>query len=115
MSVSVYVINLDRRPDRWEVVSKDLFRLGVAFERIAAIDARDIALEDEYLGRLIDNSKGKLISLGARACTLSHIKVMAKFLQTNHKVALILEDDVELASDLPSLLENLDWFPIHIC
>ena len=111
MSVSVYVINLDRRPDRWDAVSKDLIRLGIACERVSAIDAKNIAVEEGHLERNNDYSIRRPISIGAKACTLSHIKAMKLFLQSNSQYALILEDDVELASDLPNLLKSTNWFP----
>ena len=42
MALPVYVINLDRRPDRLEAITADLDRAGLAFERIKAIDGVSI-------------------------------------------------------------------------
>ena len=41
--IPVYVINLDRRPDRWQAISERLDRLGIEASRIAAVDAHRIA------------------------------------------------------------------------
>ena len=42
------VINLDRRPDRWEKVSEGLARAGVAAERFRAVDGRWEEVAAEY-------------------------------------------------------------------
>ncbi len=36
----IYVINLDRRPDRLAAIAADLDRLGLPFERIKAVDGQ---------------------------------------------------------------------------
>ena len=49
----VFVINLERRPDRWERISEHLRRLNIRATRVPAIDARTLAaLDGEW-------SKGK--------------------------------------------------------
>ena len=111
MQIAVYIINLDRRPERWKSVSSHLLKLGIAGERISAIDAREIATAEDLPIGSNSNISENLISRGDRACALSHIKAMEKFLQSDNEFALILEDDVELASDLPELLRNTDWIP----
>jgi GT2 family glycosyltransferase/GR25 family glycosyltransferase involved in LPS biosynthesis len=44
----VYVLNLDRRPDRLATVSAHLKRLGIPFERYAAVDGRAKPHIDEW-------------------------------------------------------------------
>src|SRR5262249_34971533 len=43
----VFVINLDRRPDRWQRVARRLERAGISAERVTAVDgtAPDVAAE----------------------------------------------------------------------
>ena len=94
----VYVINLDRRPDRWAAMKERLNRLGIAFERIPALDAQDLA---ETLGR----------DAAAFACPRSHAVALRAFLATDRPAALILEDDVELAEDTGRLLHGTGWWP----
>ncbi len=94
LGLPVYVINLDRRADRWAAISADMARLGIQATRIAAIDARDLASGS-----------------GEEACTLSHRKALEAFLATAHPVALILEDDAELADDIPAMLRSQEWWP----
>ena len=38
---------------------------------------------------------------------------MSAFLRTKARAALILEDDIYLASDLSGVLESVDWWPHH--
>ncbi len=108
MRASVYVINLDRRSDRLVAVSNQLMRLGIAFERIQAIDAKELFSGKEHIEL---KSPLHLIAQGAVACKMSHIKALQTFLRSDSEFALILEDDVRLANDLPALLECADWFP----
>ena len=63
-----FVINLDRRPDRWVTVSKHLAEQGIAVTRFPAIDG------------------------GWKGCRDSHLAVMEKC--KDKDVFMILEDDV---------------------
>ena len=95
----VYVINLDRRPDRWATISENLARLDLAAERITAVDARALPPQSAK------------IDLGAVACARSHAIAMTRLLDSSAPASLILEDDVEVATDTPALLESTDWWP----
>lgn len=99
----VYVINLDRRPDRMATMAAQLDLLGLPFERIPAVDAS--TLPD---GEAVH--KPPYMDLGARACLLSHGRALWRFKATDQPAALILEDDVELARDLPQLCESVEWW-----
>lgn len=70
----IYIINLDRRTDRWDTVSQELRKTGIAdrTERISGID----------------NGNAKL------GCTLSHLKALEKAIHDEALRPLILEDDV---------------------
>ena len=94
----VYVINLDRRPDRWGTLSARCDKLGIRVERVPAIDARTI------------ERSGSLTS-GEAACAMSHCKALRAFLATDRPAAMVLEDDVEMASDMIALLRGIDWWP----
>lgn len=98
-TIPAYVINLDRRPDRWAIISENLHRIGVRVERIAAVDARLLGQQE------------RRVDVGALACAWSHRKAMQAFLDTDAPAALILEDDAELADDTASLLASTEWWP----
>ena len=111
MTLPVFVINLDRRPDRWEAMSAQLDRLGIGAVRIPAVDGRLLAAQEERDRGRNGNPPGRDLSLGETACVWSHRDALRAFLDTGERAALILEDDVELAPDTPSLLESVDWWP----
>ena len=100
----VYVVNLDRRLDRWKMISAQLDGLGMAFERIAATDA-DTLPDDGAVNR------PPFLDMGARACLMSHRRALLAFLASDREAALILEDDVRLASDVPALCQSTEWWP----
>ena len=101
MAIPVYVINLDRRPDRLAIVTDNLDRIGLSFTRIRAID-----------GQTLDSDPAtRRMGAGHVACCRSHYKAMAALLETGAPAALILEDDVEVSPAVPALLASLDWWP----
>ena len=97
----VFIINLDRRPDRWKVMSAQLDRLGIEALRIAAIDKENLA-GDPALLRL---------GAGHVACARSHYKAMQALVDCGAPAALILEDDVEIGDSVPGLIASLGWWP----
>lgn len=105
MALPIYVINLDRRPDRLAAITADLDRLGLAFERIKAIDGRE--LQD-------DLGPEPLLNLAEKACVLSHAKALRRLLESDHPAALILEDDAELGEGLMHLCYSVDWWPAGV-
>ena len=100
----VYVVNLDRRPDRWAFMSEQFDRFGIEATRIPAIDAQSLHASEQW---------GKIwhYSLGGQAGILSLTKALIELLGSGAPAALMLEDDVELAADTPTLLEGMDWWP----
>ena len=101
-TLPVFVINLDRRPDRWEAMSAQMDRLGIEATRIAAIDKHRLRIDDPSLDRMGD---------GHVACLHSHCRAMEAFLDTDAAAALIMEDDVEIGAELPELIADLSWWP----
>lgn len=108
--IGIYVINLDSRQDRWEKLAGQLDALGLDYRRVAAVDGTTIS--DEELARHFPR-KGPLGQLGRgdMACTLSHFRAMRVFLESDKRLALVLEDDVVLAQDLPEIVHSFEWWP----
>ena len=107
----VFVINLDRRPDRWAMMSEQLDRLGIEATRIPAVDARLLAAQEEWERTTNGNPPFWRINLGAAAGMLGHSEAMNDLLGSDAPAVLILEDDAELASDTPALLDDVVWWP----
>jgi len=114
MPLPTWVINLDRRPDRWQAASLQLAKIGIAASRLSAVDGCDPAVMHD-IERRIPKPKRKGVfrplSVSEVAHAMSHRKALKEFLLTEHPAALILEDDVAVSSDLPSLLHSVDWWP----
>lgn len=113
MTLPVFVINLDRRPDRWAAMSAQLDRLGIEATRVAGIDGRLLVDQDRW-EHGNDNQPDRIVGIGDEACTLSHYKALSAFLMTDAPAALILEDDTELSPDTPGLLSDMDWWPSQL-
>lgn len=119
----IYIINLDRKPDRWHQVSRELkrikSRLGTSLlnisRRFSAIDARyfdgkidnntlrpyfsladQLQVEPNPLVRVDAYSKALRIEMTPQeiAVALSHIEVWKLVAASNVSYTLILEDDV---------------------
>ena len=99
----IFVINLDRRPDRLASITTALGRIGLHFERVVAIDAKNLPLP-EYACRAL--------GVGEQACLMSHHRALERFLASDAVATLILEDDVEISPDLPRVLQSTAWWPV---
>ena len=110
-ALTAYVINLARRPDRWDRMAGHLAERGLS--RVIRVDACDAqTAEPEVLDRVIARG-GPLGALGKgdRACTVSHTLAWAQFLDSDASHGLFLEDDVWLAADIAQTLADPGWIP----
>jgi len=109
----VFIINLDRREDRWVQISKHLKELNCHnFLRIAAVDGLN---EPKELARKvlpIDNENPHYLPTKRQMCVLgclkSHLKALKLASQFFGKIdkALILEDDCFFIDSASSVLEQ---------
>src|SRR5258706_14773597 len=103
-------INLPRRQDRLQFMTGQLERLGIAFTRVDAIDAKEVD-EADFAGVFAADGKYGRIPKGDMCCTLSHVRVWNAFMESGAEYGLVLEDDVELHADSSALLGDLAWLP----
>src|SRR5262245_6279455 len=107
--LQTWVINLDRAPERLQRIGTQLDRLGIAWQRLPAVDARALSpaqraqLDEPAYRRL----HGKDPVLGEVGCYLSHLEVMRRFLAGDAEFALVFEDDALLRDSLPAVLAGL--------
>ncbi|EPY21041.1 glycosyltransferase family-like protein [Strigomonas culicis] len=115
-----YVLNLDRRPDRWQHTQQELQKAklakkfftdatpAVAVERVSGVDGctldpaqlhRDGVLTDRGYERfqlpLEEKLFGMDLTRGAIGCALGHRAVWERIRARGQQCALVLEDDVE--------------------
>ena len=97
MAGKVYLINLDRHPERLAHMQAQL--AGIAFERIAAVDGADDPEMTDGLTRF------------ERACLASHRNAWRLFLASANEHAYFLEDDLHIRPDLAALVCDESWIP----
>ena len=104
------VINLDRSTARLAHISGQLGALNIAFERLAAIDGRDIDPDatPHFSRGEYERRHGKEPTPGEIGCFLSHIEAMRRFLATEASFCLVLEDDAALHGDIADVLRGLE-------
>jgi glycosyl transferase, family 25 len=95
--MKIYVINLDRHPERLAHMRKQLD--GVAFERVSAVDGTKRPPTTKGLTRF------------ELACLESHRTVWRKFLASADSLACFLEDDVHVQPGFAPLLSGTEWTP----
>ncbi|WP_040591857.1 glycosyltransferase family 25 protein [Mesorhizobium metallidurans] len=104
------VINLDRSRDRLAHMTAEFARIGVGFERFAAIDARnrpDLALMPLRVKR-----KSPLRMTDAEiACLLSHRACWAIIATGDAAYGAIFEDDIVFSAKAGALLADTGWIP----
>ena len=109
----IYLINLERRPDRLAAMIRQTVPLGLSLERIEAVDARSEA--PAMVNRWFTQS-GPLgeIPMGDKACLLSHRQGWEMFLASGDRNAVFLEDDVRLSASAAALLTSAGWIPANV-
>jgi glycosyl transferase, family 25 len=107
--LQTWVINLDRAPERLARIASSLRRLGLEFERLAAVDARALSpAQEALLDKPAYRRKHGMEPLpGELGCYLSHVEVMRRMLASKAEFGLVLEDDVLLTERLPDALRGL--------
>lgn len=107
--MKAYCINLDRRPDRLEHMARQFERLGIAFERIAAVDGQEpqVAADAAHCGA---GFTGRTMGAGAYACFQSHREFWRRLISSGDSHAMVLEDDLVITDGLAEYLDEA-WVP----
>lgn len=91
----IFYINMASRTDRRDHVERQLATLGLTAVRIEAVTPAEFQLPP-----------GSPLSSGELGCSRSHQKIWRLMVEQNIAAALILEDDVLLADEIPALLAD---------
>lgn len=108
--IKCFIINLKRRKDRLQRISKHFKKNNFNFVRFNAVDAKsesDIKLKWNFSqnGPLGEISKGDL------ACFQSHYLLWKHISENEKKPILILEDDTYITKHGFKVLRNTNWIP----
>ncbi len=108
----VFLINLDRSPDRLMTASRHFADAGIPFQRISGFDASkedvsSIPIDQVAFTKIHGK---KIIRKGEIGCYQSHLKVLHSFLDTDKDFAIILEDDaLPLPHTIASIKQLISW------
>ena len=105
--MQIFLINLDRRPDRLEQVKTQLVQLGLEFQRISAVDGSQLPADYPLLQKerfLLEQKKPAVI--GEIGCAESHRLIWKQMIAQNLPFALVLEDDISLSPKLTDFLQT---------
>lgn len=103
MSMKIYLINLDRREDRLRIMENRFDDLGCTFIRIPAFDGLQHA-------KTLDNWS-YVLTPGEVGCFLSHKKCIQLIAHGDDEYGVILEDDVDLSSNIYRYITDVCWIP----
>lgn len=112
VNIKTYLINLDDSGQRLFNVKQELKNAGLDFERVSAFDGRfiDPLSVEGYDDQAAHKLMGRGLTGGEIGCYKSHLKCAERFLKTDAKYALVLEDDISLESEFRSIfLEAVNW------
>ena len=109
--MKVFVINLDKDKDRMASVDAQLRKLGVDYERVSGVHAKEMPIEER--NRAVNRFRwwcaiGRPIVPAEIGCALSHYNIYRSM--KNGEVFCILEDDVMLTDDFPIRLKEIESF-----
>lgn len=103
------VINLDRSPHRLAQIAKQLDDIGWHWARLPAADGKTLSMTDRSIVDVdaFKRKHGKMPLPGEVGCYLSHVWAMQRFLQTDKGYLLVMEDDLRIGPDMPSVIKAL--------
>ncbi|MDR2645660.1 MAG: glycosyltransferase family 25 protein [Holosporaceae bacterium] len=131
---AVYVINLDRNPERLKEMKEQLGKFGIRFQKLRASDGYNIKIVNKNTGKIEDNKQfhkncddgvyliqddgitveyircvlryREALCCGELGCALSHIRIWLDIVRHGYKRAIIFEDDVCFENNFPQILKE---------
>ena len=102
-----FVVNLDRRPDRWETFIKnaDNSIKFLSYERFSAVDGKNIKNSCQ-LQQIFENNDYNM-RRGMIGCLLSHVKLYTDLINSENDYFIILEDDIEFTPNFEDKYNNV--------
>merc|ERR1719225_1610735 len=119
----VYLINLDRRPDRLRNMEAIFNELNVDFKRVKAVDGK-VDVNPGYMRKngiemMSDFSEpyhGRAMTYGEIGCFMSHYNIWKDVIENDFEEIIVFEDDVRFEpffrqklNAVRQELEKMDW------
>ena len=106
----IFVINLDRAPERLAHMKALLDSLRLAFTRVPAVDGKSLTADET--NRWIDGEpKFYPLGPGEIGCFLSHRQCWQRVVREGLDHAVIFEDDIVIGTEPHAVLTSSDWIP----
>ncbi|MFB2538691.1 MULTISPECIES: glycosyltransferase family 25 protein [unclassified Acinetobacter] len=102
-----YVISLATATERRRHIIQEFGQQGIDFEFFDAVTPTDTPSIGEQLG--IDLQNNQRLSVGEKACFLSHVSLWQKMLDDDIEYMAIFEDDVYLGEKADKFLHDDTW------
>lgn len=99
-----YVINLDKRPDRWEDIQLNFSETGIKLNRWTGVLGTD--LSDKQISEITTPFCNAMCSYSMIGCALSHIGIWRHIVKNNLTNVLVLEDDAYPVDNFNALLKE---------
>lgn len=118
MSVPVFVINLDRSPDRWKIFQRNAAAMGIEVTRISGVDGAAVDRADwtDVDTGAFARNNGRIILPGEYGCHRSHLKALEAVGNGGAPFALIVEDDImfdrRTAERLQAIIDAMPGFDL---
>jgi glycosyl transferase family 25 len=108
-ALKVFIISLERAVDRRAHMIGLLEGLGIEAEFVPAVDGRALTTADrgQYDSRLARLNYRSEMTDSEIACYLSHYRIYERICRDNLPMALIMEDDIDVAPNLAQVLRDL--------
>jgi GR25 family glycosyltransferase involved in LPS biosynthesis len=98
----IYVVNLERRPDRWEKIKTQLIKEEINnFHKFKAVDGSSLEITKENIDILkIFKDNDFKYTQGNIGCALSHLNLWKQLIQDkDNYYYIVMEDDIDLIDD----------------
>ena len=102
---NIKVINMNNRPDRLNNINERLNKEKLTFQRVEAVDGKQLKLTQEYLDLFKDNDFG--FRRGVIGCALSHYQLWKDLIESDKSYYVIMEDDATFCQNFSNKLEKL--------
>ena len=110
MTIPVYLINLDRSPDRLAEMQARLDALGVTFIRVAAVDGKALTVAERDAAEA-PHKEWLPLTASEVGCFLSHRACWRRIAEGDARYGCVFEDDMLLSPRLGSFLADGSWIP----
>lgn len=105
----IYMINLKKRPEKWDTSLQQLRPYGIFPYRFEAIDAWE--MDPELLKQMGCPDFAVGMTPGRIGCVLSHLSVLKDAFDSGYGTIWVMEDDIEIVRNplqIEGMLESLD-------